>query len=77
MARRKPRVRWVKVYQSEVPGHARLIATLLGSQGMAAKSARSRRKTSSPRLALVSVAPHDAEQARGLLAERRIGAVGG
>ena len=74
MAKRRQRRRWVEVYQSEVPAHARLVATLLDMQGMTAKWARSRRKKTSAQLSLVSVLPKDAEQARDVLAQRRIGA---
>jgi len=72
MAKRRHRARWVEVFQSELPARARLVATLLDMHGLAARSARSRRKHSHPKLSLVRVAPNDAARARGILAQRRI-----
>lgn len=66
------RQRWADVYTSTVPGHARLIVTMLDTLGLQAKLERKKPRGSRTTVPHVRVVHSQAEQARAILAERRL-----
>lgn len=67
------RLRWTDVYTSTVPGHARLIVTMLDSLGLQAKLQRRKPRGSRTTVPHVRVIQDQAAQARAILAQRRLG----
>ncbi len=66
------RLRWADIYTSTVPGHARLIVTMLDTLGLQAKLERKKPRGSRTTVPHVRVVHSQAEQARAILAERQL-----